>query len=386
MKEFQGATSIEMKICFTLWSTSLYGGVRSVFETANLLSKRGHSVSIVALGGNHNWFPLKVKVDYVKPPRYVKLFNPLFMPMRKYPISFLDFRLYLPIIEAKFNLDLAGRWPAIRALSELIPDSDINVATWFPTAFAVWSCARGRPFYYVQDFWEQYAGYDRKLFQLTLKLPMSFLANSEFIEKRVLSVQAKAKIKVIGAGVNIEVFHPRKKKMIDFNGRSTIMVLLRKEWFKRADIAIEVLNNVNNIMPIHAIFVGELSRKVKMTFPFSLYLKIDDDKLASLYSASDLFLFTSSVEGFALPPLEAMACGTPVVTTDCGGNRDYVIGDYNCLLSSPNDTMHLARNVISILKNAELRDRLIEGGLVTAKNFTWAYVVDKIEATFREKP
>ena len=379
-----------MKICFALWSTDLYGGVRAVFEIANLLYERGHSVSIVALGGNHNWFPLKVKVDYVKPPRYVKLFNPLFMPLHKNPFSFLDFRLHLPIIEAKFNVDLTGRWRAISAISESIPDSDVNVATYFPTAFAVLSCMRGRPFCYMQDFLEHFTerarGYERKLFPLALKLPIFFLANSEYIEKRVLSVQPKAKTKVIGAGVNIEVFYPRKKKMIDFHNRSTIMVLLRNEWFKHADIAIEVLNNVNKVTPIHAIFVGELSRKVRMTFPFSSYLKIDDDKLASLYSASDLFLFTSSIEGFALPPLEAMACGTPVVTTDCGGNRDYAIGDFNCLLCSPNDTMHLARNVISILKNAGLRDRLTEGGLVTAKNFTWAHVVDKIETIFRENP
>lgn len=377
-----------MKICFILWSTALSGGVRAVFEMANLLYERGHSVSIVALGGNHNWFPLKVKVDYLKSPRYVKLFNPLFMPLRKDSFSFFDFRRYLPIIEAKFNVDLTGRWRAIRAICEAIPDSDVNVATWFPTAFAVWSCVKGRPFCYMQDFLEQYAerarGYDRKLFPLALNLPMFFLANSEYIERRVLSVQPNAKTRVIGAGVNIDVFYPRKKKMIDFTGRSTIMVLLRNEWFKRADIAIKVLNMVNTVTPIHAIFVGELSRKVKMTFPFSLYLKIDDDKLASLYSASDLFLFTSSIEGFALPPLEAMACGTPVVATDCGGNRDYAIGDLNCLLSAPNDTMDLARNVIKILKNAEIRDRLIEGGLATAKNFTWAHVVDKIEATFRE--
>ena len=54
--------------------------------------------------------------------------------------------------------------------------------------------------------------------------------------------------------------------------------------------------------------------------------------LAELYSSADIFLFTSYAESFGLPPLEAMACGTTVVTTDCKGNRDYAIGEYNCLI------------------------------------------------------
>jgi glycosyltransferase involved in cell wall biosynthesis len=207
----------------------------------------------------------------------------------------------------------------------------------------------------MQDFHEQEmpSAYDRKVFQTTLRLPMYFLTNSEFTKEVVLEVQPNAKVKVVGAGVNLEVFYPRKKRVIDSHGVPIVAVIVRKEPIKQASLAIEVLNQVNKVVPIHAILIGKIPQNVRIDFHFSSYTRITDNELAELYSASDLFLFTSSVEGFALPPLEAMACGTPVVTTDCKGNRDYATDGFNCLISPQKDKEQLVSQTVNVLKKRE---------------------------------
>ena len=371
-----------LKINFALWSTGLEGGggVRAIFEIVNGLLGRGHQVSISALGGNDKWFPLKTKVNYVELPHSMKISAAIFALKYRRSITWLESNSLVERIANKSHLDL------VRTLSEAIPSTDANVATWFPTALAVWLSGEGKQFYFMQDFHEQEmpSAYDRKVFQTTLRLPMYFLTNSEFTKEVVLEVQPNAKVKVVGAGVNLEVFYPRKKRVIDSHGVPIVAVIVRKEPIKQASLAIEVLNQVNKVVPIHAILIGKIPQNVRIDFHFSSYTRITDNELAELYSASDLFLFTSSVEGFALPPLEAMACGTPVVTTDCKGNRDYATDGFNCLISPQKDKEQLVSQTVNVLKKEKLREHLIVGGLETAKRFTWNSVVDRFEVALKE--
>jgi glycosyltransferase involved in cell wall biosynthesis len=80
-----------------------------------------------------------------------------------------------------------------------------------------------------------------------------------------------------------------------------------------------------------------------------------------------------------------MASGTAVVTTDCGGVRDYAVDGYNSLITQPGDPSAIANAVIKILNNQRLRDSLIQGGLETAKQWTWDKVVDKFEKAIKEE-
>ena len=167
------------------------------------------------------------------------------------------------------------------------------------------------------------------------------------------------------------------------------MVIIRGVKFKGDEVAIKVLNALNQRMPVHAILVGssknvqKVFSSIKPEFTYTHYGTVSDDELATLYSSNDLFLFTSHVESFGLPPLEAMACGTPVVSTDCLGNRDYANNGYNCLLTHPGDVEELAKASLLVLTNSDLADRLVRGGLETAKQFTWDRVVERFEEALR---
>ncbi len=96
---------------------------------------------------------------------------------------------------------------------------------------------------------------------------------------------------------------------------------------------------------------------------------VEDEDLPILYSAADLFLFPSLYEGFGLPILEAMACGTPVITSNISSMPE-VAGDA-ALLVDPYDVDGLARAMKEVLTNKKLRGHLKKKGFERVKKFSW---------------
>jgi glycosyltransferase involved in cell wall biosynthesis len=96
---------------------------------------------------------------------------------------------------------------------------------------------------------------------------------------------------------------------------------------------------------------------------------VDDDDLPALYSTARVFAFPSLYEGFGLPPLEAMACGTPVVASNVSSVPE-VVGEAG-LLVDPLDVDALAGALARALDDEGLRASLIEQGRERAGEFTW---------------
>ncbi|CAG0934668.1 mannosyl-N-acetyl-alpha-D-glucosaminyl-diphospho-ditrans,octacis-undecaprenol 3-alpha-mannosyltransferase / alpha-1,3-rhamnosyltransferase [Thermoflexales bacterium] len=96
---------------------------------------------------------------------------------------------------------------------------------------------------------------------------------------------------------------------------------------------------------------------------------VDDVDLPALYSAADLFAYVSLYEGFGLPLLEAMACGTPVVGSKVSSLPE-VIGEAG-LQVDPRDVADIAHALQQMIEQPDLRARSIELGLERAKLFTW---------------
>jgi glycosyltransferase involved in cell wall biosynthesis len=96
---------------------------------------------------------------------------------------------------------------------------------------------------------------------------------------------------------------------------------------------------------------------------------VGDDDLVRLYQQATALVFPSRFEGFGLPPLEAMACGTPVVTST-GGAIPEVVGDA-ALLVQPRDVQQLANAIGRVMTNEKLRASLRRRGLERVQAFTW---------------
>ncbi|MCE5219335.1 glycosyltransferase family 4 protein, partial [bacterium] len=96
---------------------------------------------------------------------------------------------------------------------------------------------------------------------------------------------------------------------------------------------------------------------------------ISNDDLVAYYRAASLFAFPSLYEGFGLPVLEAMACGTPVVTSNSSSIPE-VAGDA-AILVEPRDTAALAAAVEGVASDEALREDLRGRGLEQAARFSW---------------
>jgi glycosyltransferase involved in cell wall biosynthesis len=107
---------------------------------------------------------------------------------------------------------------------------------------------------------------------------------------------------------------------------------------------------------------------------------VPHETLAALYRMATVFAFPSLYEGFGLPPLEAMACGTPVVTSRISSLPE-VVGD-GALLVDPYNEDDIAQGIARVLDDEDLRARLVERGLERAASYSWARSVRQIHAGY----
>ena len=98
-------------------------------------------------------------------------------------------------------------------------------------------------------------------------------------------------------------------------------------------------------------------------------MSLDEVDLSTIYSAADCFAFTSLYEGFGLTPLEAMACGAPVVCSNRTSLPE-VVGEAG-LLVEPTDPAALSAAILRVLTSAETAQELRARGIARAKQFTW---------------
>ena len=105
---------------------------------------------------------------------------------------------------------------------------------------------------------------------------------------------------------------------------------------------------------------------------------LGDGDLPALYTGASAFALPSYYEGFGFPPLEAMACGTPVVSAP-GGSLQEVIADAGIIVSDYNPDAW-SDALTRVISDTHLRESLINKGISHVKNFTWdKTVADTLE-------
>jgi len=109
---------------------------------------------------------------------------------------------------------------------------------------------------------------------------------------------------------------------------------------------------------------------------------VKDDTLAILYRLAAVFVFPSLYEGFGLPPLEAMASGTPVVTSNLSSMPE-VAGDA-AVLVDPYDPQSIKDGISRVLSDQTLREQLRARGLVRARDFSWERSVARTRQIYLE--
>jgi glycosyltransferase involved in cell wall biosynthesis len=103
---------------------------------------------------------------------------------------------------------------------------------------------------------------------------------------------------------------------------------------------------------------------------------IPDDQLAPLYSGALAFVYPSLYEGFGLPPLEAMQCGTPVISSNTSSLPE-VVGDSGITVD-PNDSDSLSGAMLTLYAQSTIRGQLAKKSLERAKLFSWSHYTDAV--------
>ncbi|WP_170765244.1 glycosyltransferase family 4 protein [Ruegeria lacuscaerulensis] len=134
----------------------------------------------------------------------------------------------------------------------------------------------------------------------------------------------------------------------------------------------------DNVEDLKASAAADAARSESIVFTG----EIDDPELAALLNAADALVFPSLWEGFGLPALEAMSCGTPVLSSDRGSLPE-VVGDGG-LYFDPLSSQALADQTVRLLTEPGLRNALSQKALAQASIFSWDKGAELAEKSFRQ--
>ena len=352
-----------MRINYVLPFSGLTGGIRVAFEIASGLRRRGHDVSLTLPAQSQGFFEFDGRILY---------------PRKSGIEMILRFGMQRLLSSEELNeIDL------IR-LERSIPECDVNVATFCMTAYPVYRSGRGSAFFHMQHYEPLFFDNLRtkRVAEETYYLPMKKIANSSWLQQ-LIKKNIGLESTLICPAIDHETFHPRKE-VEDHSRRRVVAFAKQVDWKGTPDLLDAMKLVFAARKDVDLILYG--SSRVSHTkegVPYRFLLKPSDEELAELYSTADVVVCPSWYESFPLPPIEAMGCGAPVVTTRIG-TEDCAFHEDNCLVVPAKDPKAMANAIARILSDESLTERFRKTGPATAKKFTWDKTVDDVERTFRE--
>ncbi len=212
--------------------------------------------------------------------------------------------------------------------------------------------------------------------------------------KRLLGIPEE-KIEVIPCGVDSR-FRPLNGNLISqFRQKRTLperMILFvgTIERRKNVSLLLEAYAQIKRYIP-HALVLagargwgadGILAQAEKSNADVIFAGYVEQEELPLWYNAADLLAYPSLYEGFGLPPLEAMASGTPVLTSITSSLPE-VVGDA-AILIDPQNADEIARAMLKVLQDKGLQEEMRKRGLERAKRFTWQGAAEETVRVYEE--
>ena len=344
-----------MRIVFPLLSIRHHGGVRVIIHIANYLASRGHTVTLITPADR---------------------FAPLYE---------IDRRVGVYLTRPVGNLSYVSHLLNISRLYFSMDHSDFIVPNFFPTFYPAFLASRrgkGHLVYLVQDYEPFfYGGLTRIVSELTYKFRADVVAVSHWLARRI--GKHARRVKVIPPGPQDGVFYPDEvPELIKDAEYPVILYMWRYEKRKGSAVfaeAVRLLSRKGRHFELWLILSGKKPIRIDIDRPVKLFGPVKDNMLRQLYSCADIFVNASYYEGFGLPPLEAMACGTPTVLTRSGGVEEYAVDGLNSLLVPPGDPHKLADAIEKLIFNERLRRKLAANALETAEKFSLNKMAREVE-------
>jgi glycosyltransferase involved in cell wall biosynthesis len=335
------------------------GGSKVVYKYANHLSRRGHRVTLVhpAL--------VAARASTLQAVRAASLFV--------YRGTVRDYRP-----RGWFRLEPAVRTIWVPTLSSrFIPHGDVVLATAWETAEWVvdYPAAKGEKFYLIQS-WETWAGPEDRV-RATWKAPLKRIVIARWL--REMAREMGIECTYIPNGIDFEQFD--LDNPIEDRDPNHLMMLYHTHPVKGSADGIEALSLLRRKqMPdLRATLFG--TSPPSSPFPQWVdYRRLPSQpELRACYNRAAIFIAPAHIEGWPLPPAEAMICGAALAATDIGGHREYGIDGETALLSPAGNPKKLAENVLRLVRDAELRTKIARQGYEHIRRCSWDEALDSFE-------
>jgi glycosyltransferase involved in cell wall biosynthesis len=211
---------------------------------------------------------------------------------------------------------------------------------------------------------------------------LSILTVSEFTRMQIVEWSGVSADKVLNVGCGVDPTYQPAENYYGLQFPYLLCVSNRKR-HKNEFRVVEAFARANLPMEMHLVFTGgptaELAHYVEhfhITQRIYFAGVVPETKLPSLYRGAKALVFPSLYEGFGLPILEAMGCGTPVVTANVTAMPEVAGGA--ALLVDPTSVEQIARAMEQIVSDTTLRQQLRHKGLTRAAEFSWASTAARV--------
>lgn len=336
------------------------GGFKIVYEYANYLAEQGYEINIV-----HGQFINNTKQRMIT---CTKECIKLFLKKKNWIHINKNIKLiYVPKLKEKY-----------------IPNADVTIATAWQTADILekLGAKKGKKLYLIQHY-EVWNG-DKEEVDNTWKV--------KGIHKILISKWLMQIAKDMNIPSNDITYipnaldHNKFKVLNDIENREMVISMMYSEidWKGGAE-GIEALKIVKEKFPeVKVLLFGKMPRTNKIPEWVEYHENpLQNVIVEEIYNKSSIFLCPSWFEGWGLPPMEAMACGAAVVTTDNGGVSDFAINNETALVCEPKDVNQMSSLLIKLVEDKELRIKLAKEGEKYVQNFTWEKSFKKFEEVIR---
>jgi glycosyltransferase involved in cell wall biosynthesis len=347
-----------MRISFVLPYAGLQGGIRVIAIHAGHLARRGHAVRVIS--------------------------TPQVFSMR-HSVKSLLLGTGLPRPEPSYfeGIDVPHRvLDCVRPVTDAdVPDGDVVIATYYTTAEGVLrlSPSKGAKAIFIQNYEVEENRLNAAL-DASWRMPMHKIVISNWLLRLARERFGDAAVSHVPNGVDMRQFHaPVRGK----NLRPTVGMLYSTFSLKGCATSLKAMERVVAAAPaVRLVCFGAEPPDFRLPLPrcAEFHYRPAQERLRDLYAQCDVWLCGSNVEGFHLPPLEAMACRCPVVSTRVGGPWDIVEEGVNGHLVEVKDERALAERVLRVLQlpDAEWR-RMSDAAWRTATGFGWDEASDLFE-------
>lgn len=350
-----------LRVSFLIHRPSMSGGARVIARYARMLKDNGHEVFLTGLGAPRMSWKTRVKSLFGLAPKWRP--SP-----SHYALEGLDVRL----IDGRSRLEAVD-----------LPDADVTVATFWLTAEWLPDLPpeKGAKVYFVQHHEADFPHADRQRAEATYRGNSRIIAVSSWIVGVLAEKYGRTDAALVLNAVDAAHFAPRADRRKQ--ARPTVGFMGSRNATKRVDVAVRACEILKESFPdlrVRVLAAQPPNGAYVMHPWFDPEYNPSQERLAALYAECDVWLFTSDIEGYGLPLLEALASGTPLVARPAGAAPDLVTPSNGALVDSDDPAMIAAAAARILSKAPDDWKKMSDAALASARVHDWNRSFEKFEA------